>query len=59
MPGGAEVAAQVSELDSLCPSMPLDVFRVYDVAEVSQVSCMAVLRLHGLLLGCLVGAGIK
>jgi hypothetical protein len=35
--GGAEVAAQSCELDSLCPSMPLDVFRVYDAAAVSEV----------------------
>lgn len=35
--GGAEAAAQACELDSLCPAMPLDVFRVYDADEVSQV----------------------
>lgn len=37
VPGGAEPTAQLSTLDSLCPPMPLDVFRVYDVSEISQV----------------------
>lgn len=41
VPGGAEPAAQLSYLDRLCPPMPLDVFRVYDVSEVSQV-CVCV-----------------
>jgi hypothetical protein len=38
--------------------MPLDVFRVYDVAEVSQVGCMAVLHLHQGHLGCLLDTGM-
>lgn len=37
LPGGAEPTAALSYLDRLCPPMPLDVFRVYDVSEVSQV----------------------
>lgn len=40
--GGAEVA-QACELDSLCPSMPLDVFSVYDVAAVSEVGSVQTL----------------
>jgi len=50
VPGGAELSQPPCELDSLCPSMPLDVFQVYDVADVAQVSYTGEFGKHGMAL---------
>lgn len=35
--GGAEAQAATSELDALCPAMPLDVFNIYEVKDVQDI----------------------